>query len=223
MSSVPASELQRAFQTGQTEAKRLFEAAKVARALTIGLAGYVGVLIDVLLHRHMGERAVRLSRIAPVGVAVFFVGVWMGEPGLPALIGLVAALVYLVSAILRRREVKRRRRNNNEPRIHSRSCGEPLRLWGPLISWLGPRRTVRIAEPALVFIGGFVIAKWHVPLANLLLLVMAAQILRHYLEANASRDRVLDAIDSQIEAEQVAEATAPSPTTRQFPQFVVSS
>lgn len=225
----------RAFKEGFQETQQFNQMAeailKAIRGVFYLLVCSLSFAAEVFLRRRLGERYFTIFR-AFLGMMTIYIGheaalymkyrdasIFYGlsgsTPERPMFYGLFLA-AYLLATVAHYAFFKWRVRRGT--RWHSRSSGIPHLM---LIGY-GYWRTVQIVEPTAVFVAGFtVLMLMRAHFGYFLIAVSVAMLFKSALEYGDARRKLLDAIDSTIESEHMAEALDGTHPVQKTEGFVI--
>jgi hypothetical protein len=202
----------------KNEAKKF---AQAIRSIFYFLVWSVSLTVEVFLRRRIGERYLAIGPVLGGLLSIFI----LAAPG-PGVVNPTAAfqdifiyaMIYIALVIVHRVAIMHR--NRQGVRWHSRSSGLPWPTWRHLTKHVF--RIHIIYEPLFCFVAGFLIASiFQRPLGGYFMFAGVMLFIKSAMEYSAARTQLLDAIDSQIESEHMAEALAGSKTPEETDGFIV--
>lgn len=191
---------QQSRQTSQSIINELAIFLKVARAL-LYLVLWLGTIpVEVVMHTRFGVRYLNLLTIIGGQFAIVAMTAIAGPEATP--MGSIASVIFVGLAIVHKLHAYLLERKG--VLWHSRSAGEPFRIWNRIPGERTPFDVERFLEPMVVFAAGMAVATLN-PFGAVLMAMAVMLFVKKWLEFWHFRGMVLDQIDGQIEAEIIAE------------------
>jgi hypothetical protein len=171
----------------------------------------LSITMEVFLRRRLGERYLNIT------ICVMGLGACFAVMLVDAVVGPVLFVGVAAGVIVHRVGIVRRRRTLD--RWHSRSPGISWEFYRRLDK--NDRRIVQLWEPATVALPGVVLLSLEFIGGAYFIAAAVALIVKTSIEFAAARGKLLDAIDSQIESQHLAEAIQGTDDPEQTEGFVV--
>ncbi len=207
-------------QKGQQQAKagidQIVAIATTIKVLIMFVAGVFASCVEVFLRSQFGERYFTFPRFLLTLVGVPFLATFMiPQKQMPAVAYFMIA--YFFAALLQFRMILYR--NLRGERWYSRSSGVSWGVWARLPKGDNLWVVSIVYEPLLCLVAAAILGR--TGCGPLLLGAGLALAIKAYLEYRFQRERVLDAVDAQIESKYIAESLSPQKSVKHTEGYVV--
>jgi hypothetical protein len=207
-------------QRGQQQAKagldQLVAITNTIKALVLLVTSVFASFVEVFLRTQFGERYFTIPRflLTLIGVPFLFHFV-VPRNQMPAVA--FSMMLYVVAALLQFRMILYR--NLRGERWYSRSSGMSWGVWARLPKGDNLWVVSIVYEPLLCLVLAAALARTGYGI--LLFAGGIALAVQSYLEYRFHRERILDAVDAQIESKYIAEALGPQASVRKTQGYIV--
>ena len=191
---------QQSRQTGQAAIQEAVMLFKFVRSMVYMILWVSTIPVEVCMHTRFGVRYLNLLTIFAGMIAIQSWAVLAGPEAVAW--GGWGSLLFLCLAVGHAAHARKLERDG--VRVHSRSDGQPFAFWRKIPGEQTPFDIERYLEPMVVFAAGFALLQ--INRFGLVLMAMAVMLFaKKWIEYWKFRGAVLDQIDSQIEAENMAQ------------------